>query len=309
MMPSPFPDMLWIPGGEFLMGSDKHYREEAPAHNAGVNGFWMDRTPVTNAAFARFVAATNYVTVAEKVPNAQDYPGALPEMLVAASTVFIKPTQRVDMRNAYNWWHWVPGANWRHPQGPQSTLEGKENHPVVQLALEDVEAYLKWSGKELPTEAEWEFAARGGLAGAEFAWGNEFTPNGKYMANTWQGKFPYQNTLEDGFEGTSPVGSFPANGYGLIDITGNVWEWTLDWYADGHAVRHACCTVDNPRGGSRDASYDPHTPNVKIPRRVIKGGSHLCSPNYCMRYRPAARMAQAVDTGTSHLGFRGIVRA
>jgi formylglycine-generating enzyme len=180
---------------------------------------------------------------------------------------------------------------------------------VVQLALEDVEAYLKWSGKELPTEAEWEFAARGGLAGAEFAWGNEFTPNGKYMANTWQGKFPYQNTLEDGFEGTSPVGSFPANGYGLIDITGNVWEWTLDWYADGHAVRHACCTVDNPRGGSRDASYDPHTPNVKIPRRVIKGGSHLCSPNYCMRYRPAARMAQAVDTGTSHLGFRGIVRA
>lgn len=305
----PLADMVWIPGGEFLMGSDKHYKEEAPAHNVAVNGFWMDRTPVTNEAFARFVSANNYVTVAEKVPNADDYPGALPEMLVAASTVFIKPTQRVDMRNAYNWWHWVPGGDWRHPQGPQSNLDGKEKHPVVHVALEDVEAYLNWIGKELPTEAEWEFAARGGLEGAEYAWGNEFMPGGKYMANTWQGQFPYQNTMDDGFEGTSPVGSFPPNGYGLIDITGNVWEWTLDWYADAHRVQHACCTIDNPRGGAPDESIDPLTPQVKIPRRVIKGGSHLCAPNYCLRYRPAARMAQAVDTGTSHLGFRGIVRA
>jgi formylglycine-generating enzyme required for sulfatase activity len=304
----PYPDALWIPGGEFRMGSDKHYKEEAPAHNVRVHGFWMDRTPVTNEQFARFVAATNYVTVAEKVPNAADYPGALPEMLIAASTVFIKPSQRVDMRNAYNWWHWVPGADWRHPQGPQSTLEGKAQHPVVQLALEDVEAYLKWIGKELPTEAEWEFAARGGLEGAEYAWGNEFTPNGKYMANTWQGMFPYRNTLADGYEGTSPVGAFPPNGYGLIDITGNVWEWTRDWYADAHLVQHACCTLDNPRGAARETSFDPSMPDVKIPRRVIKGGSHLCAPNYCRRYRPAARMAQAVDTGTSHLGFRGIVR-
>jgi formylglycine-generating enzyme required for sulfatase activity len=229
-------------------------------------------------------------------------------MLVAASTVFIKPTQQVDMRNAYNWWHWVPGADWRHPQGPESSLKGRGMHPVVQLALDDVLAYLIWVGKELPTEAEWEFAARGGLEGAEYAWGNEFTPNGRHMANTWQGQFPYQNTMADGFEGTSPVGSFPANAYGLIDITGNVWEWTEDWYANAHEVKHACCTVDNPRGGNADSSFDPRTPDVKIPRRVIKGGSHLCAPNYCLRYRPAARMAQAVDTGTSHLGFRGIVR-
>lgn len=305
----PLADMVWIPGGEFLMGSDKHYREEAPAHNVAVNGFWMDSTPVTNEAFARFAAANNYVTLAEKIPNADDYPRAIPEMLVAASSVFIKPTQRVDMRDAYNWWHWVPGADWRHPQGPGSNLDGKEKHPVVHVALEDVEAYLKWIGKELPTEAEWEFAARGGLEGAEYAWGNEFMPGGKYMANTWQGQFPYQNTMGDGFEGTSPVGSFPPNGYGLIDITGNVWEWTTDWYSAEHQVKHACCTVDNPRGAAREGSYDPATPNVKIPRRVIKGGSHLCAPNYCLRYRPAARMAQAVDTGTSHLGFRGIVRA
>lgn len=309
MTDSPLPDMLWIPGGEFLMGSDKHYREEAPQHKVSVNGFWMDRAPVTNAQFAAFVTATNHVTVAEKIPNAEDYPGALPEMLLAASTVFIKPTRPVDMRNAYNWWHWVPGADWRHPQGPGSSLKGKDQHPVVQLALEDVEAYLAWVGKELPTEAEWEFAARGGLDGAEFVWGDEFMPGGKYMANTWQGQFPYQNTADDGYEGTSPVGTFPSNGYGLVDMAGNVWEWTFDWYADAHRVRHACCTVDNPRGGVREESIDLMTPQVKIPRRVIKGGSHLCAPNYCMRYRPAARMAQAVDTGTSHLGFRGIVRA
>ena len=304
----PFADMLWIPGGAFRMGSDDHYPEEAPAHNVAVDGFWMDRTPVTNEQFARFVAATGYVTLAEQTPKAEDYPGALPELLVAASTVFIKPTQRVDMRNAYNWWHWVPGANWRHPQGLTSSIAGKEQHPVVHVALQDVEAYLAWIGKELPTEAEMEFAARGGLAAKEYAWGDELMPDGKHMANTWQGMFPYRNTLADGYEGTSPVGTFPPNGYGLLDTIGNVWEWTLDWYSGTHIPNHACCTIDNPRNLERDLSVDPSVPDVKIPRRVIKGGSHLCAPNYCKRYRPAARMAQPIDTGTSHLGFRGIAR-
>jgi sulfatase modifying factor 1 len=304
----PFADMLWIPGGAFRMGSDSHYPEEAPTHNVAVDGFWMDRTPVTNEQFARFVEATGYVTLAEQTPKAEDYPGALPELLVAASSVFIKPTQRVDMRNAYNWWHWVPGATWRQPQGPTSSIAGKERHPVVHVALQDVEAYLAWIGKELPTEAEMEFAARGGLDGKEYAWGDEFTPGGRHMANTWQGMFPYRNTLADGYEGTSPVGTFPPNGYGLMDMIGNVWEWTLDWYSGMHIAKHACCTIDNPRNTEREMSIDPALPDVKIPRRVIKGGSHLCAPNYCKRYRPAARMAQPIDTGTSHLGFRGIVR-
>lgn len=305
----PFTDMVWIPGGAFRMGSDRHYPEEAPVHNVAVDGFWMDRTPVTNEQFGRFVAATGYVTLAEQTPKAEEYPGALPELLFAASTVFIKPTQRVDMRNAYNWWHWVPGADWRQPQGPTSSIAVKEQHPVVHVALQDVEAYLAWIGKELPTEAEMEFAARGGLDGKEYAWDDEFTPGGQHMANTWQGMFPYRNTLADGYEGTSPVGAFPPNGYGLMDIIGNVWEWTLDWYSGTHVPTHACCTTDNPRSTEREMSIDPAMPDIKIPRRVIKGGSHLCAPNYCQRYRPATRMAQPVDTGTSHLGFRGIVRA
>jgi formylglycine-generating enzyme required for sulfatase activity len=305
---APFPDMVWVPGGEYVMGSDKHYPEEAPAHSVRVGGFWMDKYLVTNIEYGKFAQETGYVTVAEGVPNAEDYPGALPEMLVPGSTVFVKPTQRVDTRNAYNWWRWVPGADWKHPLGPDSSLKKRGNHPVVQLAYEDVMAYAAWVGKELPTEAEWEFACRGGLEEKEFAWGDEFAPNGKMMANTWQGEFPYKNLLLDGYEGTSPIGEFPANGYGLVDIIGNVWEWTTDYYLTKHAVKHSCCTVDNPRVIDPTGSQDPSMPNITIPRRVIKGGSHLCAPNYCYRYRPAARMAQAIDTGTNHIGFRLIVR-
>jgi formylglycine-generating enzyme required for sulfatase activity len=304
----PFEGMVWIPGGDFLMGSNNHYREEAPAHEVSVEGFWMDQFAVTNAQFARFVDATGYVTSAERPPNPADYPGAKPEMLVPASVVFQKPRQRVDLRNHYNWWTYVPNANWRHPEGPESSLEGRADHPVVHVAFEDVEAYAKWAGKDLPTEAEWEFAARGGLAGAAFAWGDKFSPEGKLMANTWQGDFPVENLMLDGFERTAPVGSFPPNGYGLYEMTGNVWEWTTDWYQEHGQISHSCCGSVNPRGGKRENSYDPATPEIKIARKVMKGGSYLCAPNYCRRYRPAARMAQPVDTSTCHLGFRCIAR-
>ena len=308
-MQPPFPDMVWIPGGTFMMGSDRHYPEEAPAHSVSVGGFWMDAFTVTNEQFARFVAATGHVTLAERPPNPADYPDAKPEMLGAASVVFRKAPGPVDLRNRYNWWTYVHGADWRHPEGPDSSIEGLAKHPVVQVGFEDAEAYALWAGKDLPTEAEWEFAARGGLDGAEFSWGEEFTPGGKAMANTWQGEFPWQNLCADGFEGTAPVGSFPANGYGLHDMAGNVWEWTTDWYQDHGQIRHACCTLDNPRGGERTRSFDPAMPRTPIPRRVMKGGSYLCAPNYCRRYRPAARMAQPIDTATCHLGFRCIVRA
>jgi sulfatase modifying factor 1 len=300
--------MVWIPGGTFLMGSDKHYSEEAPAHNVTVDGFWIDQYTVTNDDFRRFVEATKHVTVAERAPNPADYPGAKLELLVPASVVFQKPPHRVDLRNCHNWWTYVPGANWRHTEGPASTLRGRGNHPVVHVAYEDAEAYARWAGKELPTEAEWEFAARGGLDGAEFVWGEELTPGGKHMANTWQGEFPWQNRREDGFEDTAPVGSFPANGYGLYNMTGNVWEWTTDWYEEHSKISHSCCASFNPRGGERDKSYDPATPAIQIPRKVMKGGSYLCAPNYCRRYRPAARMAQPIDSSTCHLGFRCIIR-
>jgi formylglycine-generating enzyme len=304
----PYPDMVWIPGGEFLMGSDTAYSEEAPAHRARVDGFWMDRFTVTNAEFGRFVAETGYVTLAERPANPAAYPGALPEMLAPSSTMFKKPSGPVDLRNHYNWWVYVAGANWRHPRGPASNIKKLMDHPVVHVAFEDVEAYAKWIGKELPTEAEWEFAARGGLDGAEFVWGDELTPHGRHMANIWQGEFPYRNTLDDGFEYTAPVGSFPPNGYGLSDMAGNVWQWTTDWYQDHVEIDSPCCTAGNPRGGTREGSIDPRQPDIKIPRKVTKGGSHLCAPNYCRRYRPAARMAQPVDTSISHLGFRCIVR-
>jgi formylglycine-generating enzyme required for sulfatase activity len=303
----PAKDMVWIPGGVFTMGSDAHYPEEAPAHGVTVRAFWIDRYAITNQQFARFVEETKYVTVAERAPDPDDYPGAKPELLVPASSVFVKPAKRVDMRNAYNWWTWVPGANWRHPQGPQSSLSGLSKHPVVHVAWADALAFATWAGKDLPTEAEFEFAARGGTDGTEYAWGDEFAPGGKQMANTWQGEFPYENLRTDGFEGTAPGGSFPPNGYGLYDMIGNVWEWTADWYEDGHAAASSCCASDDRRG-AEERSYDPATPGITIPRRVIKGGSHLCAPNYCRRYRPAARMAQAIDTGTSHLGFRCVVR-
>ena len=306
---APMRDMLKIPGGTFLMGSDHHYPEEAPAHRVTVNGFWMDAHAVTNAEFKQFVDVTGYVTFAEQPANPADYPGANPEMLAPSSVMFRKASGPVDLRNHYNWWVYVRGADWRHPRGPASNIRTLMDHPVVHVAFEDAEAYSKWVGKELPTEAEWEFAARGGLDGAEFAWGDEFMPGGKMMANTWQGAFPWQNRLEDGYEWTAPVGAFPPNGYGLYETTGNVWEWTPDWYQDHGKIEKTCCTVDNPRGGARDQSFDPRAPDVRIPRKVMKGGSYLCAPNYCRRYRPAARMPQAIDTSTCHLGFRCIVRA
>jgi formylglycine-generating enzyme required for sulfatase activity len=301
--------MVWIPAGEFTMGSDRHYPEEAPAHRVSVDGFWIDRAPVTNAQWARFVADTAHVTFAERAPDAADYPGAKPELLVPASMLFVKPRQRVDLGNHYNWWTYMPGAGWRHPQGPGSDVDGLEDHPVVHVAWEDVAAYARWAGKELPTEAEWERAAWGGSEGTEFAWGDRLYPEGRMMANIWQGDFPLENLKLDGYEGTSPVGAFPPNGYGLVDMIGNVWEWTIDWYQDHGELAQACCTVDNPRGGVEDRSYDPATTDTRIPRRVSKGGSHLCAKNYCRRYRPAARMPQAIDTSTSHLGFRCVIRS
>jgi formylglycine-generating enzyme len=307
----PCPDMVWIPGGTFQMGSEDHYPEERPVRRVSVDGFWMDRTPITNASFARFVAETGHVTMAETPPNPADYPGAKKELLYPGSLVFVKPPNPVDLRDFHNWWRFVLGADWRHPRGPNSTIKGREQYPVVHVAYSDAEAYASWAGKALPTEAEWEFAARGGLDGAEYAWGNEIEVDGKLMANFWQGEFPWQNLKQDGFEGTSPVGAFPPNGYGLVDVTGNVWEWTTDWYAlppEEAKPQKACCTPHNPRGGDESASYDPRQPEIRIPRKVIKGGSHLCAPNYCRRYRPAARFPEPIDTSTAHLGFRCIVR-
>ena len=292
------------------MGSDRHYPEEAPAHFARVEGFWIDRTPVTNREFRRFVAATGHLTLAEIAPDPADYPGALPHMLQPASLVFTPPGRPVDLRVAENWWEFKPGASWRQPQGPGSSIEALDEHPVVHVAYKDAEAYAAWAGKALPTEAEWEFAARGGLDGAEFAWGGEFEPDGRPFANTWQGEFPNENLNSDGYERTSPVGAFPANGYGLLDMIGNVWEWTIDWFTARHEAdaKKPCCAVKNPRGGSEQASYDPRQPAIRIPRKVLKGGSHLCAPNYCRRYRPAARHAHPVDTSTSHIGFRCVSR-
>jgi len=290
------------------MGSDHHYPEEAPAHAAIVEGFWIDQYAVTNEQFAQFIDATGYVTLAEIPPRAEEYPGAKPEMLQPASVVFRKPAHRVDLRNHFNWWTYIPGANWRNPEGPQSSIENRAQHPVVHIAYQDAEAYANWVGKELPTEAEWEFAARGGLDGATYAWGEEFTPGGKSMANTWQGEFPWQNLCADGYAGTAPVGQFAPNGYGLFDMIGNVWEWTTDWYAARHPVTKPCCGVANTKGGDREQSYDPQMPEIKIPRKVIKGGSFLCAPNYCRRYRPAARMAQPIDTAACHVGLRLISR-
>jgi sulfatase modifying factor 1 len=300
--------MAWIPGGTFMMGSNRHYPEEAPAHRVTVDGFWIDMQPVTNAAFRRFVEATGYVTIAERPTNPADYPGAKPEKLLPSSIVFVKPRHRVDMRNPYNWWAYLRGADWRHPRGPETSIRGLEEHPVVHVAYEDVQAYCKWANKELPTEAEWEFAARGSLDGADFAWGNEEAPDGKIMANTWQGEFPISNLVTDGFEWTSPVGAFPPNGYGLFDMIGNVWEWTVDWYQPHSKISQSCCASINPKGGTAEHSYDPRLIDIRIPRKVMKGGSHLCAPNYCQRYRPAARMGQPIDTSTSHLGFRCIRR-
>jgi formylglycine-generating enzyme len=302
--------MVRVPGGTFRMGSDHHSPEEAPAHRVVVDGFWIDRTPITNREFLRFANATGYVTFAEIAPDVADYPGALPHMLRAGSLVFTPPMRPVDLCNWSQWWQFKFGANWRRPYGTRSSIAGLHDHPVVHVAYRDAEAYARWAGKNLPTEAEWEFAARGGLDGAEFAWGDEFTPNGRQMANTWQGEFPCENQVHDGYERTSPVAVFPPNGYGLHDMIGNVWERTVDWYSarhDGEAAK-PCCIPQNPRGGAEEASRDPSLPEINIARKVVKGGSHLCAPNYCRRYRPAARHAEPVDTSTSHVGFRCIIR-
>jgi formylglycine-generating enzyme len=296
--------MIRIPGATFQMGSDAHYVEEAPARRVAVDDLWIDPHPVTNEQFAEFVDATGYVTVAERPLDPADFPGAPPENLVPGSLVFTMTAGPVDLRHLSQWWTWTPGACWRHPEGPASTVEGRETEPVVHVAYEDVEAYTKWAGKSLPTEAEWEHAARGGLDDATYVWGEEPEPSGERLANYWHGDFPWRP--EDGYGRRSPVGSYPPNGYGLYDMAGNVWEWTRDWYTERpvESDEPPCCVPHNPRGGSLDASYDSTQPQFRIPRKVIKGGSYLCADTYCLRYRPAARRPQMVDSGMSHIGFR-----
>jgi formylglycine-generating enzyme len=288
-------EMTRVEGGSFRMGSEEFYPEERPVREAEVADFWIDRHPVTAAEFRRFVRETGYVTVAERPLDPADYPDADPELLVPGSLVFRKTRGPVPLDDVRNWWEYVPGASWHKPGGPGTTVNGRDQHPVVQVAYEDAEAYASWAGKELPTEEEWEYAARGGLDGAPFAWGEEHFPDGKPAANTWQGEFPWQNLRADGFEGTSPVGSFAPNDYGLYDMCGNVWEWTTGTFTSNHA-QSPCCAPEL-------------LPGERFPRKVIKGGSHLCAPNYCLRYRPAARQGETVDTSTGHIGFRCVVRA
>ncbi len=297
------PGMVWIPGGTMIRGSgNPKMRDAMPRHKAAVDGFWMDRTAVTNEQFEQFVKATGYVTVAERTPNPKDFPGAPPENLVAGSVVFTPPREAVPLDNHFRWWSYVKGANWRHPDGPTSNLEGRARHPVLQVAWEDAVAYAKWAGKRLPTEAEFEFAARGGLEDKKYAWGDELKPNGKWMANIWQGKFPIENTEEDGFRAAAPVGSFPPNGYGLYDMSGNVWQWCSDWYRADYYQQLVAANqpVRNPQG-PRD-SFDPSERNVA--KRVMRGGSYLCCDQYCSAYEVGARGKGAPDTGTNHVGFR-----
>jgi formylglycine-generating enzyme len=281
--------MVTVPGGEFTMGSDAHYPEEAPARRVSVDGFRIDPTAVTNAQFGAFASETGYVTVAERPLDPADFPGAPPENLVPGSLVFTPTAGPVDLRHLSQWWAWTPGASWRNPEGPHSSLAGREAHPVVHVAFEDAQAYAAWAGKQLPTEAEWELAARAGLDGAAYTWGDAPERDDERLANYWHGDFPWR--ADAGYGTTAPVGSYPPNGFGLFDMAGNVWEWTTDWY-----------------GGSIEASYDPAQPQFRVPRKVIKGGSFLCADSYCLRYRPAARRAQMIDTGMSHIGFRCVVR-
>ncbi len=287
--------MIALPGGTFQMGSDTHYPEEAPAHLAGVEPFWIDATPVTNAQFARFVSETGHVTLAERPPDPALYPGMDPAFAQPASAVFFRPEHPVDPRLGGDWWRLTLEARWNQPLGAASGLDGIKDHPVVHIAYEDALAYAAWAGKALPTETEWEYAARGGLDGAAYAWGETLAPGGAMLANYWQGAFPFENLLTDGFERTSSVGSFPANGYGLYDMIGNVWEWTTTAWSHRHTPAKACCSTDKPLGSG-------------APSKVIKGGSHLCAENYCQRYRPAARHPQPIDTSTSHIGFRCVAR-
>ena len=292
--------MVWLAGGAVRMGDERFYPEEQPVVERLVGGFWVDEHPVTNAQFRRFVSATGHVSVAEQAPEASDFPGARAEDLTPGSLVFRPTPGPVPLDDWQRWWAWVPGADWRHPGGPGTTLHGLDLHPVVHVGLEDAQAYAAWAGKALPTEAEWELAARGGLDGATYVWGEEFMPRGRVMANTWHGRFPWENLRPHGYERTSPVRKFPPNGYGLYDVAGNVWEWTADPWTDDHAdgsphhEEHSCCAPT-----SRLAEED---------RRVTKGGSHLCAPSYCLRYRPAARQGHAVRSTTGHLGFRCVAR-
>jgi len=302
------PTLTWIPGGRFRMGSDHHYPEEAPERDVAVDGFWINTYPVTNREFGRFVRETGWVTVCEIAPDAADYPGALPELLTPASLVFEPTSGPVPLDDIRQWWRYTPGADWRHPYGPDSDLAGLLDHPVVHVAWADVEAYARWAEADLPTEAEWEFAARGGLEGAEFAWGDEFRPHGRVMANTWDGRFPFESAKPPSRRRTSRVGTYPANGYGLYDMIGNTWEWTQDWWSlTAGKASPKCCVAHNPRGGERDES--PSCDPKPVPQKVLKGGSHLCAPSYCRRYRPAARHAQPIDTSSSHIGFRCVVRS
>jgi formylglycine-generating enzyme required for sulfatase activity len=300
--------MVRIDGGRFRMGSERHYAEEAPVRWVEVDGFWIDAQPVTNREFTRFVRATGWVTVAERPADPADYPGALPEQLVPSSLVFTPTSGPVPLDDYQAWWRYTPGADWRHPTGPESSLTGLLDHPVVHVAWEDVEAYARWAGKALPTEAEWEFAARGGLDGAEYAWGEELHPGGRVLANTWLGGFPYETKKPGGAFRTSRVGTFPPNGYGLSDMIGNTWEWTQDWWSAAAKATSPCCAPRNPLGGVREESCDASQPGGHIPRKVLKGGSHLCAPSYCRRYRPAARHAQPIETSASHVGFRCVIR-
>ncbi len=306
------PGMVWIPGGEFSMGAatNGHGSSEMPmasndaepVHRVFVDGFWMDTTTVTNEQFEKFVRATSYVTIAERTPTKEEFPSAPQENLVAGSVVFAPTDHEVPLNDHYQWWSYVKGANWRHPLGPQSDIKGKEKYPVVQIAYPDAEAYAKWAGKRLPTEAEFEFAARGGLAGKTYAWGDEFRPGGKWMANTWQGKFPVKDAGEDGYAGIAPVAKFPANGYGLYDMAGNVWEWCSDWYRPDYYAQLAQYgkIARNPQGP--DSPFDPAEPNEK--KRVHRGGSFLCNDQYCSRYMVGTRGKGEINTGTNHLGFR-----
>lgn len=306
--------MAWIPGGEFSMGAAdpagldlndvgmQATDDARPIHRVFVDGFWMDTTEVTNEQFARFVQATGYVTVAERTPRAEDFPGALPENLTAGSIVFSAPDHAVPLNDQFQWWSYVKAANWRHPLGPTSDLTNRERHPVVHVAYEDAMAYARWAGKRLPTEAEWEFAARGGLAGKPYVWGDELRPGGRWMANTHQGHFPNHDSGEDRFFGAGPVAQFPANGYGLHDVAGNVWEWASDWYRPDYYADLAAASgvARNPQGP--DASFDPGEPTAR--KRVHRGGSFLCTEQYCSRYMVGTRGKGEVSTGTNHLGFR-----